>query len=647
MAAGPPSHWGDFRGRFIDSTVQPGVRYEMKNILGRGGMGTAYFALRHGQGGLTPVVVKVINPSAHGEEGARAALAIQKEAVALGRLNEQVPPTPYVVRLVDTGAFELRQGAVLLTVPWIAVEYVHGGFEGTTLEERVDHSIKASRHAFAPDRAAQAIRCLSTGIDAVHAVGVIHRDLKPANVLCCGFGLEEVLKIADFGIARPQGMVATYGSTSIGTPGYAAPEQAFSDHGPVTRAVDIFALGALTFYLLTGEDLFVADTVIQTVLLSLAPERRSLLQAQHLSPDLRARPLACRAIDQAIARATAGTSAQRTPDAATFAATVLGALEDGPLSVRSSRDLAKSVVELRNPKQAARWLWTMLHPPGSGRVARGAAWSADGRCLVPTNLGLEYWDGALWRRADAMQLPVDAMRFARSIRPGSWLIGGARGLMAVYTAGAAPQMVPPPAPDAEFLAGDGDPWDLMICVTGGPGRGHALTALAAKRWVRRVELPVDAVVNDIARVDDATWLVCGRYRSGAGFAAIYEPLMWRLDVLPAGDAALVACAGQVDRRIGIAVGRGGALVELTATGPVRHTIQNRPDCATVAVDVAGQAWAGTTGRLLTRLGAGPWQVAWHGAWTTPFTSLHADVGLVHAMTVDGAIVEGRSVGTMM
>src|SRR6185436_223484 len=107
-------------------------------------------------------------------------------------------------------------------LPWIALEYVHGGLEGTTLEERVRFSVRQAGTAFEGERAAHALRCLVKGIEAVHAVGVLHRDLGPSNVLCCGFGEAEVHKISDFGLARLD-QLETFGPVVLGTPGYSAP----------------------------------------------------------------------------------------------------------------------------------------------------------------------------------------------------------------------------------------------------------------------------------------------------------------------------------------------------------------------------------------------------------------------------------------
>src|SRR5215475_10374591 len=109
-------------------------------------MGIAFYAVREGAEGVTPAVLKVVKPDIVGTAGPTAMLMIQKEAIALGRLNERVPPTPFVVRFMDTGTVTPRNLGVEL--PWIAIEYVHGGVEGPTLEERVRYSVRNTRYAF-------------------------------------------------------------------------------------------------------------------------------------------------------------------------------------------------------------------------------------------------------------------------------------------------------------------------------------------------------------------------------------------------------------------------------------------------------------------------------------------------------------------
>lgn len=155
----------------------------------------------------------------------QAALTVYKEALSLHRLGAEVPPNPFVVRYIDSGSLQLVVGTHI-SLPWVAVEYVHGGVEGTTLAERVACSIESTSFAFDANRAAQAVECIGGGIAAMHRLGVVHRDLKPENILCCGFGTEEILKISDFGVARPADLAPTFGGLLVGTPGYAAPEQA-------------------------------------------------------------------------------------------------------------------------------------------------------------------------------------------------------------------------------------------------------------------------------------------------------------------------------------------------------------------------------------------------------------------------------------
>src|SRR4029077_10714261 len=103
---------------------------------------------------------------------------------------------------IDTGTFPAAHRGATVAVPWVVVEYVHGGSEGATLSERVDHSLQSTGSAFDPARAAHGIECLTSGLVAVHEVGVIHRDLKPHHVLCCGFGDGEVFKVVRLGFAR-------------------------------------------------------------------------------------------------------------------------------------------------------------------------------------------------------------------------------------------------------------------------------------------------------------------------------------------------------------------------------------------------------------------------------------------------------------
>src|SRR5690606_2410252 len=221
----PPLSLDRLLGNNLPSTLHTRVAYQLSRSLGQGGTAMAFLAVRHSPEGQSPVVIKMILPQIADETGDRALTIIKKEAVALGRLDERVPPCPYVVRLVDTGTVDFKVGTVSIPLPWLALEYVHGGVEGTTLTERVIASVRATGYAFDPARAAHCIRSLGLGLSEIHAEGVLHRDLTPGNVLCCGAGDSELFKISDFGFARPAGLAATFGDAVVGTPGYVALEQ--------------------------------------------------------------------------------------------------------------------------------------------------------------------------------------------------------------------------------------------------------------------------------------------------------------------------------------------------------------------------------------------------------------------------------------
>ncbi|HEY3495858.1 MAG TPA: serine/threonine-protein kinase, partial [Polyangiaceae bacterium] len=333
-------------GVVIPSELQPHVSYRLERQIGEGGMGTAFLALRQAPDGLAPVVIKMVRPGfGTGPADAAAGMVVTKEAVALGRLNERVPPTPFVVRLVDTGAAQMH-GATRPHTPWLAVEYVHGGIEGTTLEDRVAYSIERTGFAFEAGRVAHLVRCLAAGMLAIHGVGVIHRDLTPGNILCCGFGEAEIFKISDFGIARPQGLAATFGGVPVGTVGYAAPEQTMPDTVSVGTYTDVFSLACVIYFALTGQHYFESNTPIQAMTLMRQKGRKSLLEGKHLAPEIRQRADACRAIDQALARATAVEADRRPQEGQELAASLVPWLSDNPNPPRPGKRLMNSLLNL-------------------------------------------------------------------------------------------------------------------------------------------------------------------------------------------------------------------------------------------------------------------------------------------------------------
>jgi hypothetical protein len=193
-----------------------------------------------------------------------------------------------------------------------------------------------------------AVRLLATVARAVHYAhqrGLIHRDLKPANIL---LGPDQHPYVTDFGLAKRTtgGSDMTQTGAVVGTPSYMAPEQARGQKA-LTTAVDIYALGAILYELLTGRPPFVAETPLDTLLqvLERDPERpRASNPATDL--DLEAVCLKCLARDPQ----------ERYASAADLAADLEHWLEGEPLSVRPLRLASLVRLWLRHNFGAGAWL---------------------------------------------------------------------------------------------------------------------------------------------------------------------------------------------------------------------------------------------------------------------------------------------------
>jgi serine/threonine protein kinase len=634
-------------GRLIRSDVSPDVAYRLVEPLGEGGMSVAFYALRETPRSVTPAVLKVVRPEIVGSAGPTALLMIRKEAIALGRLNERIPPTPFVIRFLDTGALVVP-GIGHIELPWIAVEYVHGGAEGTTLLQRVGYSVKNTHFAFDPARAVHAIECLAEGLSAIHEVGVVHRDLTPGNVLCCGFGSSEVLKIADFGIARPTGIQATFGSVMLGTPGYAPPEQSFSSEGQIGPWTDVFSFACLAYFVLTGEQYFDTPNFAHALMMVRDAKRRSILEGSALCPELRENPSLARSIDFVLAHATTVNPNERPRDARVFASSLVQWIRGaaGPRSQRSAERLVASVASSKKYQTLSGWTWTTRHPPGDDRLVRSVAWDGDGHGLAITTDGLQYWNGSGWLSARIAGVPAQVtLRCATLVRSGLFLVSGDHGFLALLGTDGSYRILPS-LPNADFSLLSGDPEDLAVFVGERPNGTPELHSVAARHFFRPVPLPTARTVASLCRIDDTRWLVAGRTLESAGFAAIYSALAFEVTALPLPpSSALTASAGHVDRGFGVAAGRNGATVRYDGARSTAAIVEGAPDLASAAMDVQGRAWVGGTGFLWSQTSEprATWLRAWEdSAWTAPFVALHADIGVITAMTVDGAVLEGRT-----
>jgi serine/threonine-protein kinase len=221
--------------------------YEVDAVLGRGGMGIVFRAthLRLNR----PVAVKMLLAGAYA--GASEKARFQREAVAVAKLRHA-----NIVQVYDVGDVDGR--------PYFTMEYIEGG----SLAKKLAGTPQPAKQA------AQLVATLAGAMQAAHECGIIHRDLKPANVLLTANGASDfsVPKIVDFGIARRlegnEGPALTLEGTPIGTASYMAPEQALgvtAAPADLCARVDVYALGAILYELLTGRPPFRAATAAETV----------------------------------------------------------------------------------------------------------------------------------------------------------------------------------------------------------------------------------------------------------------------------------------------------------------------------------------------------------------------------------------------
>jgi len=625
-------------GRVIRSERQAGVYYEIDRCIGEGGTGAAYFALRKSAQGAVPVVIKVMRPE---ESGVPAEMLALKEAVALGRLNEQLPPCPFVVRLLDTGAAKFGTTS---PTPWLAIEYVHGGFEGTTLEARVAYSVKRTGFGFDATRAAHLVRCLSTGLSAIHDVSVLHRDLTPGNVLCCGFGESEIFKIADFGIARPLGLQHTFGALRVGTPGYIAPDASEVTAGP---SADVFSFAAVLYFALTGQLYFDAITPEEAMGELMAPTRKSLTQYPSLDPELAARPEACQALERALAHATHVAPTRRMQSASELARATLPWLGGADAAPRSAGRLLSAVLSSPRPAVEMALRWTVRSRPRDDMVIKRAAWDTDGHALALAPGGAWFWDGQGWRDASHLVSPLGGEpTFVERYEAGGWLVGGRGCPLCVIDAAGVHVALPAPAPDSELTLAAGRVGSSLVVVERRLGQAPTLWCATSSGWLKPLALSGVAQVNALSRLDERRWLVGGRLEQGGGFAGIYTPESAELETLETPPLrAFIGGTSAAERGVALLVGSGGVALRVDAGGATVSHVPGEIDLAAAAVDVLDYEWTTGRGQILgrDRNKGEDWRPHWRDPqWRAPFISLIADVGWVLGMTADGAILEGKS-----
>jgi serine/threonine-protein kinase len=230
---GPPQiDASELLGKTLDG------RYTLDSLLGYGGMGMVFRATQTTVG--REVAIKTLNPS--------LAMAPQfferfkREAEVASRLKH-----PNIVTIFDFG--KSPDG-----ICYIAMELL----EGESLRQLVKREGPMSLR-----RAAATVEQIGLGLQNAHNAGVVHRDMKPHNVLVSNIDGAEYVKVLDFGLVKASESEEEEQLTStgqvLGTPQYMAPEQASGE--PVDARTDLYALGGVFHFCLTGQSPYNANSV--------------------------------------------------------------------------------------------------------------------------------------------------------------------------------------------------------------------------------------------------------------------------------------------------------------------------------------------------------------------------------------------------
>lgn len=200
-------------------------RYEIQRAIGTGGMGVVYLAIDRVLGG-EPLAIKILRSDfVHDAIHTRRFL---REVQLMRRVNHK-----NVVRTFDVGVDE--------SIIYFTMEFV----PGSSLAKLV-HS-----YSFSNEELVNLVTQIVDGLDAIHSANIIHRDLKPGNIIMLPDG---GIKIADFGVARPEDSDLTAHNEIIGSAAYMAPETWAGR--AATPAVDYYSLGVILYEIATGEHPF-------------------------------------------------------------------------------------------------------------------------------------------------------------------------------------------------------------------------------------------------------------------------------------------------------------------------------------------------------------------------------------------------------
>jgi eukaryotic-like serine/threonine-protein kinase len=299
--------------------------YQLGDLLGKGGMGEVYRATHRML--ARPAAIKLIRPEMIGDAGGQAAALATKrfrfEAQRAANLR-----SPHTGEVYDFGVTTDE-----------TLYFVMELLDGMTLDTLVrDHGPQPA------NRVVHILCQVCASLQEAHTAGLVHRDIKPANIHIGRLGLShDFVKVLDFGLVKsvesapPETSLATGIGVTPGTPDYMAPEMILGER--IDHRVDIYAVGCVAYYVLTGKSCFESASVMHVI-------------ARHLNevpvpPSQRARNPVPPALEQLVLACLAKRPEQR-PQSAAELSHALGAID----------------IEPWDEEQAAEW-WRMHGTPES------------------------------------------------------------------------------------------------------------------------------------------------------------------------------------------------------------------------------------------------------------------------------------------
>jgi hypothetical protein len=404
-------------------------KYELHEILGKGGYGTVYRATDLKLNRV--VAIKILHPQ----------LAADEQFIERFRREAQIAAAlenPFIVHIYDVDEAGGRF--------FLAMQYLPGGSLADILKQG----------PLPVARIQEIVEQVCQGLAALHTSGYVHRDLKPANIL---FNVQRQAVVSDFGLARALSTSSGSSSTGMaGTPSYRAPEL-WRGKPPATPATDIYSLGCILAEMLTGKVIFSGETTEEVL-------TKHVLDGPDFGPDWP--PLGkCGALAGVVEKALSRDPSQRYPTATAFAADLANSLEEGANHIAGERarqeaalqaererlraeqdekarierelqeeiarqqkiqaDLARQVLERRKlaeekaRQRAFRMLerqrrWNNLKSYGLDRFERWKSFCAHlfgrwypryawtGIAIVPVILGLYLLSGQLWGQTTVLQV---------------------------------------------------------------------------------------------------------------------------------------------------------------------------------------------------------------------------------------------------